>query len=517
LGGIATGGLFALGGAAVAGIGFALKEAESARKIGKLTAAVLKSTGGAAHVSAKQVEDLAESLGALSGVDDEVIQRGENLLLTFTNIRNEVGAGNDIFTQATASILDMSAALDQDMKSSAIQLGKALNDPIRGVTALQRVGVSFSEKQKKVIARLVETGDVLGAQKIILKELQTEFGGAAAAAASPMDRLRVTLGNLAEQIGEQLLPIVDKFATWLSEKAPIALSILVAAIQYKLLPFLQKLWDWVSQYFPPIKDFFVEAFQGGKKALEDLADAFGTNESTILGALAAITAALLAVAVAWNLGPGVIITGVVLLGLALLYAYNKFDWFRGLVFLVCREIKRQINLVRDVWDAAFWVVQLVIGAAGATFEWFRDVAVAVYNKVVDVWSTINDRLQPVYDFVKRLVDIAQKAIDLVGKIPKPPGGFPVPGGGVLPPFPSILGSGGIVTRPTFALVGESGPEAVIPLSRLRDTRAGGNVTVNVNVTAPPGADQTYIRWLSDQILRAARDGGPLATALRQVV
>jgi hypothetical protein len=73
-------------------------------------------------------------------------------------------------------------------------------------------------------------------------------------------------------------------------------------------------------------------------------------------------------------------------------------------------------------------------------------------------------------------------------------------------------------KPTLALVGEAGPEAVVPLSRMRDSnRPAGNMTVTVNVTAPPGADQTYIRWLSDQILRAARDGGPLATAIRQVV
>ena len=77
-----------------------------------------------------------------TGIDDEAIQSGENLLLTFTNIRNEAGKGNDVFNQATETMTDMSVALGQDMKSRRRQLGKALNDPIKGITALSRVGVS---------------------------------------------------------------------------------------------------------------------------------------------------------------------------------------------------------------------------------------------------------------------------------------------------------------------------------------------------------------------------------------
>ena len=65
------------------------------------TQAILKATGGVANLTAKDVENLAQSQSKLTGVDDELIQAGENLLLTFKNVRNEVGAGNDIFTRAT--------------------------------------------------------------------------------------------------------------------------------------------------------------------------------------------------------------------------------------------------------------------------------------------------------------------------------------------------------------------------------------------------------------------------------
>src|SRR5262245_66611796 len=95
----------------------------------------------------------------------------------------------------------MSAALGQDGKASAIQLGKALNDPIKGVTALQRVGVSFTKSQKNQIKALVESGNTLGAQKVILRELGKEFGGAAKAATDPTPKRGVVGGYLPQQLG----------------------------------------------------------------------------------------------------------------------------------------------------------------------------------------------------------------------------------------------------------------------------------------------------------------------------
>jgi hypothetical protein len=221
-----------------------IDEAREAAKVGRQTEAVLKSTGGAAQITADQVGELATRLSNLSAVDDEVIQSGENVLLTFTAVRNQVGKGNDIFNQATAAALDMSAALGQDMQSSVIQLGKALNDPIKGITALSRVGVSFTTQQKEQIAAMVESGNVMGAQKIILKELSTEFGGAAAAAADPAQKAVIAWGNFKEMIGGFILPIIGKLADFFS-------NVLLPVIQGKVIPFVQMLGR-----------AFVEAFKG---------------------------------------------------------------------------------------------------------------------------------------------------------------------------------------------------------------------------------------------------------------
>lgn len=197
--------------------------AESA-KIAAQTEAVIKSTGGAAGVTAAQIGEMASALSKKNTVDDEAIQSGQNLLLTFTNIKNQAGAGNDVLNQSTQTMIDMAAAMGTDVSSGAIQLGKALNDPVAGISALSRVGVTFTEDQKKVIKSLVDTGDTAGAQKIILAELNKEFGGSAAAQATAADRLRLTMGNLQEEIGAKLIPVVESLSSWLADFLPVAMD-----------------------------------------------------------------------------------------------------------------------------------------------------------------------------------------------------------------------------------------------------------------------------------------------------
>jgi acid phosphatase family membrane protein YuiD len=201
-----------------------IDEARESRKVGALTESIIKSTGGAAKISAKQVGELATSISNKTGVDDEAIQSGSNLLLTFKNVRNEVGKGAQIFDRATAAAVDLSAAGFGDVNSASKMLGKALNDPLKGISALGKAGVTFTEDQKKQIATLVETGKTLEAQKIILQEVESQVGGAAAAAADPMAKLGVIIGNTKEAIGTAFLPMIDKAATFLGDKIPSAIG-----------------------------------------------------------------------------------------------------------------------------------------------------------------------------------------------------------------------------------------------------------------------------------------------------
>jgi len=220
LGGLGKMAGFVAGAAALGGLVATVKvgidEFMGAEKVTAQTNAVLKSTGGVAKVTADQITDLAGSLMRKSGIDDEAIQSGQNLLLTFTQIRNETGKGNDIFNQATRAMTDLSVAMGQDMKSSAILVGKALNDPIKGVGALSKAGVQFTADQKETIKTMVESGNVMGAQKMILKELETQFGGSAEAAgktlSGQLNILKQTFNNLAGELVSTFMPAVSRAA-----------------------------------------------------------------------------------------------------------------------------------------------------------------------------------------------------------------------------------------------------------------------------------------------------------------
>lgn len=199
-------------GAVAGAVSYAIGEAMQAEQVMAQTEAVIRATGGAAGLTAEEVTDMAGAFSETTGVGDETIQTGQNMLLTFKNI------GEDTFPNATASMLDMAVAMNGgslagiDLKGTAIQLGKALNDPVEGMSALSRVGVTFTDAQKKAVAEMMKLNDVAGAQAIILAELESEFGGAAVAAgettAGAFARLQNAAGNLAESFGAELIPVL---------------------------------------------------------------------------------------------------------------------------------------------------------------------------------------------------------------------------------------------------------------------------------------------------------------------
>lgn len=161
--------------------------------------AVYRATGNAAGYSAEQSLLLSNQLAQLTNYADEAITEAQAMLGTFTQVEG------DIFKDALVAALDLSEVFNQDLKSSVIQLGKALNDPIKGVSALSEVGISFSETQREMIKELAEAGDVMGAQKVILDELTAEFGGAASAAAEgyggKLNNLKEIFGQINEDVG----------------------------------------------------------------------------------------------------------------------------------------------------------------------------------------------------------------------------------------------------------------------------------------------------------------------------
>ncbi len=426
--------LGALGGLAVAAkLGFD-ELADGARKSAQ-TAAVLKSTGGAAKVTQKEVEGLALALSRKSGVDDQVIQSGQNMLLTFTNVRNEAGKGNNVFDQATSTLLDMSVAMGTDASKTAIQLGKALNDPIKGISALSKVGVTFTQDQKDMIKEMVASGNTMGAQKIILAELNKEFGGSAAAAGKTLPGQLAILKNSFADVAAGLV------ATLLP-----GMKVLVGVGMSAV--------DWMRDHETATKVLVVTigglaaAIIGGKgivSALNTFKSAFGLV-NTIMGASPAVRIGL----------------AVAALGAALVAAYQASPAFR-------RAVQGALNAIRPIAETIAGIFRGIVSAIQTIASW-----------------------RPGQDAGVKDAGDLQRRLGTKG--------------GLNPALPRRA-RGGIFSGAQMSVIGEAGPEAVIPLTKPRRANqimraaglGGGGTVINVVVNAldPRAAATGVVRALDE--------------------
>lgn len=399
----------------------AMDEAREAAKVSRLTEAAVKSTGGVANVSAEQVGALADRLSKVAGIDDEVIQGGENMLLTFTNVRNAVGAGNNVFDQATEAALNMSVAMGTDMKSASVMVGKALNDPIQGVGALRRVGVQLTDQQEAQIKKFVESGDVMSAQKVILGELTKEFGGAAAAAASPADKAAVAWGNFKERVGtglapalnsilDVITPLLDKFTQLPAplQTAAVALAGGVAVAG----PFARALGgvkDAASLVSGPLKGAVdgIGRLRDGFNSAGAANSAFSGKMGTLGGKMRSVVSSVASGAKALvDFGKG-----------ALIAAANVAKQTAALVAQKAAAIAQAaaskiVTAAQWLWNAALsanpigLIVMAIAALVGAViyaythFDWFRNAVNAVWQGIVTVmqWAW-NNVIKPIWDFI----------------------------------------------------------------------------------------------------------------------
>lgn len=187
----------ALGGVFMA-LGKGLHEMESAQQSLLRLEAVLKATGNASGLTGRELNDLADAMEASTMATAEGVMDASSVLATFRSV------SGDVFVRAIKGAQDLAAVFGQDLRSSAVQLGKALEDPVEGITALKRVGVTFTAGQREMIAAMVETGDVAGAQALILETLERQVGGAGAAEAKGLTgathHLKSAWGNLLEEM-----------------------------------------------------------------------------------------------------------------------------------------------------------------------------------------------------------------------------------------------------------------------------------------------------------------------------
>jgi len=547
---------------------------------------------------------LAEETARLTGVNQNTIKETQALLLTFGNIAESADEVGGNFDRATQASLDLSAAGFGGTTDAAKQLGKALNDPITGISALSRSGVTFTEQEKELIKTLVESGEQLEAQDMILSAIEKQVGGTAEATANASDKIRVGFSQISERVGLALLPAFEKLTGFILDRVIPGIESLVAVFETDglrgvldvLIGYVQSegpkvvdaLWNWVKaagewiidtglpwlgekalqlggalidwvgpQVEPALKvllgwleklgEWFIDDALPwlGEKAAElgkALVDWIGPRIVPTLKQLGEWIAA----AAQWFVDDGLpmLVDKTIELGNALV------DWIKPRIVPLLEELGKLLVAILDwiVTEAVPKIVTEVAKLGVAFVGWVVDIAPELIKGLgsalgdLGKWivtdgiptlvsqglslgsaliGALLDGLANVGDFAANIgLSIANGLIGFLNgiiedinnllefKVPLPFGAsftvnppdipsIPKIGGGAQEGFVA-LANGGIVTSPTLALIGEAGPEAVVPLSGPNAGAVGGQINVTVN--AGVGTDGVAVGRQIVQIL-----------------
>ena len=234
----------------------AIKAAENVEKANARLGAINTSMGlfgSSTQTVTNRLIKYAEANEIATATDAESIKATQAKLLTFKQLALTADETGGAFDRATMAAIDLAAAGFCQAETNAVQLGKALNDPIKGITALGRAGITFTQTEKDKIKTLVESGEMLAAQEVILKAIETQVGGTAVATANASDKIALAFENISEQVGAALLPAFNEAIDELIAFAPAIADGLVPVaenlaeiFQTRVLPAIQDFTNWLS-------------------------------------------------------------------------------------------------------------------------------------------------------------------------------------------------------------------------------------------------------------------------------
>jgi hypothetical protein len=371
----------------------------------------------------KRLIDYANATARATGVDQNSIKATQAKLLTFKELAQSADKVGGAFDRATKAAIDMAAAGFGDAEANAVQLGKALNDPIKGITALAKSGVTFTAQEKEKIKTLVESNKTLEAQQLILAAIETQVGGTAEATANDSDKMKVAFSQVSESIGIILLPMFQKLSAILVQVADFA-----------------------------VENSKVMVILGG--VVGGLAVAIlaaNTAMKVYQATLIVVKAAQFALNLVMAANPiTLVVLALAALVAAFVLAYKNSETFRNGVNALFDGIKKGVTASVD----------FIKGYLNVVMNFYK----SIFNGIASLWNNSIGKLSfSVPDWVP----------GLGGK------GFDVPN---IP----MLADGGIVRSPTLALIGEKGPEAVVPLNRAGGF--GGGYTINITGGLATSAD-----------------------------
>jgi len=421
---------------ATAKAGFVMKKAflPAAAAVGALGAALFDAGKGAVEDAAAQ-ELLSKALKNNTAATDAQIKANEDWISTQGKL---LGVTDSDLRPAIAKLATQTGSLEKAQQGAALamDIAAATGKPLSAVTdAMAKAYGGNTKALAKLdpkLKDLIKGGlDAEGAMSV----LADTFGGAASTKANTAEgqfqRLKVSLDETKETIGAALLPIIEK-----------------------VLPFLTQMGNWASENTAVF--LTVAGVIGGIAAAIVLVNGAMTAWTAATTAFTAVQAAFNAV---MALNPIVlIVVGIGLLIAALVIAYKKFDGFRAVVDSVFKFITGAVS----------GSIDLIKGYFSTVLGFYK----TIFNGIASLWN------------------------NTVGKLSfKVPSWVPGFGGkGFEVPNIPMLANGGIVTGPTLAMIGEAGPEAVIPLSKM-DSMGGNNVTIQVSSADPQAVVDALRRYM----------------------
>jgi hypothetical protein len=495
----------------------AVRAAEDAQVADRRLASVADSMnlfGTQTDAVTKRLRDFADATMKQTAVDDEVIKSTQAKLLTFRNLAKTADVMGGAMDRATLAAIDMAATGFGSAESNAVALGKALNDPIKGVTALTRMGIQLTQEQKNMVKAMVETreasaavavglfenersyndfikaqvkagegakstarffrenltpaqhelfmqlkstSDVLGAQDLILKEIETQVGGTAAATATASAKMAAAFGEMQEAIGNALLPILEK-----------------------VVPVITGLFDFIAKNSGVVS---VLAGIFGALAVAILAVNFALNANPIVKVITLVAA----------LAAGAVILINYLVGLA--GGWGKL--FDG----IQKGLAEVGSFFGTVFDAISNLVGGVINGLATRFENFINTIISGLNGII---SLANAALAIVSTVTGGAIKIQVPKVPTV-VIPKIPVKTPKT------TIPNMALGGIVMPRPggVLANIAEAGqPEAVIPLNKMNQFASNKPQNVyNINVNGGVGSGSTIGRAIVEAIKSYERTSG----------
>jgi len=472
---VAAGAAFAVAAAGAVAFGYqSLKAAAESESVSKSLQQIAKNSGvfgDTAEAVAKSTGEImkyTQSLSNLVGIDDEILN---SIVRGWLAVPELAAKGVDGLKDLVKVVADVAAGTGKDIAAIGMIFTKVAGDESTAMAKLTRAGIVLSDAQKEIYNQTLETSGEIAAQDYLIQTLGETYAGAAEAAADPFAVLTQNIQNLQEELGAYLLPYFKDFVE-------------------RVQKFIAENGDGLKRVFEEAGIAFGVFIDGLDEFLAWYTDNPDIFNNIVVGFAAMTTAATL-FSIALSANP----VGLIILALAALAG--------AAVALAVNWDAVTAKMSRDWTDFGFGIVNGAQTIANAIID-FINVLIAPINGLIDVLNTLFglnlERLG--LDKINWYNDLAVAELQSQGINYGYTGGTVSTGKKV-----AAFAEGGIVTGPMMGLVGEAGPEAIIPLDRLG--KMGGGATYNINVQAGVGDPAAIGQQIVTYIKKFERSGGPV--------